>query len=336
MHSSNDVPKEIFGQAFGRTDGSPGDEAGAQAGAEASALDDAPELDDQQSRIARLMNPFWIGYERAVAVRDHIESLINTPYSDRITSCAVIAPSYNGKTSILRNVQRRYNKFPSGNSLRSASERAQVKIPVFFVQAPPVPDEDRLLDAVLRQLNILGSPREPAEHKISRLQSVFAGLGVRLLEVDEFGFFQAGSPDRQRKALNGLKYLGNDLRIPIVVASVEEGLNILSSNKEISNRYPALHLPAWGPEEESTLKLLASFEAKLGLKHPSDLGTEEMAKPIVAYSEGILGHMHDLLRLLASRAIKSGAERITIADMRPDALKAAGWILPSQRHQRAR
>jgi hypothetical protein len=213
-------------------------------------------------------------------------------------------------------------------------ERSELKIPVFFVQAPPVPDEDRLLDAILRILVLQGSPREPTEHKISRIQAVFAGLGVKLLAIDEFGFYQAGSIDRQRKALNGLKYLSNELKIPMVVASVEEGLNILSANSEIANRFPAEHLQRWKANDIATLSLLASFEKKLGLRKPSNLGTEGMAKLVIANTGGILGHMHDLLRLLAKQAIRTGAEQITEADLTPDRLKAIRWVIPSLRHQR--
>jgi hypothetical protein len=323
MSNVGDEPKELYGQAFGRRAESPPSPV---------LVAVEPEALDSESRVKRLYQPFWIGYERAVEVRARIEEVLETPYSDRITSCAVIAPSYNGKTSILRNVQRRHNVLPP--DYQKGLERSELKIPVFFVQAPPVPDEDRLLDAILRILVLQGSPREPTEHKISRIQAVFAGLGVKLLAIDEFGFYQAGSIDRQRKALNGLKYLSNELKIPMVVASVEEGLNILSANSEIANRFPAEHLQRWKANDIATLSLLASFEKKLGLRKPSNLGTEGMAKLVIANTGGILGHMHDLLRLLAKQAIRTGAEQITEADLTPDRLKAIRWVIPSLRHQR--
>lgn len=324
MGSGGDEPKELFGQAFGRRPDAAKDPSTQEP--------TEPEALDVETRLRRLKKPFWIGYERAVQIRARIEDLLDTPYSDRVTSCAVIAPSYNGKTSILRNVQRRHNVLPA--DYQHNPSRPEIKIPVFFMQAPPVPDEDRLLDAVLRLLCIQGSPREPIEHKISRIQAVFVGLGVKLLAIDEFGFYQAGSHDRQKRALNGLKYLGNYLQIPMVIAAVEEGLNVLSANEEIANRFPAEHLPRWKANDENTLSLLASFEAKLGLRKPSNLGTEGMAKLIIANSGGILGHMHDLVRELAKKALRSGAEQIVEADLKPDGLKQIRWVIPSLRHQR--
>lgn len=324
MSNEGAEPKELYGQVFGRCSDLP---------PHAPHVIAEPEALDAESRVKRLHQPFWIGYERAVEVRTRIEEVLEMPYSDRITSCAVIAPSYNGKTSILRNVQRRHNVLPP--DYQKGSTRPELRIPVFFVQAPPVPDEDRLLDAILRLLVLQGSPREPTEHKISRIQAVFFGLGVKLLAIDEFGFYQAGSVDRQRKALNGLKYLSNELKIPMVVASVEEGLNILSANSEIANRFPAEHLPRWKASDVSTLSLLASFEKKLGLRKPSNLGTERMAKLVIANTGGVLGHIHDLLRLLAKQAIHTKTEQITEADLAPDRLKAIRWVIPSLRHQRS-
>ena len=170
--------------------------------------------------------------------------------------------------------------------------------------------------------------------ELDRLCSTFVGLGVKLLAIDEFGFYQAGSHDRQKKALNGLKYLGNYLQIPMVIAAVEEGLNVLSANEEIANRFPAEHLPRWKANDQNTLSLLASFESKLGLRKPSNLGTEGMAKLIIANTGGILGHMHDLVRELAKKALRSGAEQIVEADLKPEGLKQIRWVIPSLRHQR--
>lgn len=333
MATNDEDTRQPFGQAFSRRATDAEGSSGA-AGEPKGAGETEDHADDPASRIKRLSKPFWIGYPDATTARARIEEILETPYSDRITSCAIIARSYNGKTSVLRNVQRRHNFLPAGYIHGNLGKLPSIRIPIFFVQAPPMPDEDRLLSAILRALNMLGSPREPVEYKIARIEAIFAGLGVRMLALDEFGFFQAGSADRQRKALNGLKYLSNTLRVPIVLASVEEGLNILTSNPEIANRFPAIHLRTWRAHADETLQLLSSFERKLGLKEASMLGTERLAELIVANSEGTLGHIHDLLRLLAKKAIREGTEKITEKDLLPAALQAEGWILPSLRHQR--
>ncbi len=321
--------ERLFGQAFSR----PKQEEDRDRPEDKVGLPDMAER-SPEARIAALKNPFWIGYSTALEARAKIEALMNQPYTDRINSYAVISKSYNGKTSLFRNIQRKHNILPVGFSDAGTARTPKIKIPVFFMQAPPEPNEERLLGALLRRLNMLGPPREPVEHKLSRVMAAFQALEVKMLEVDEFGFFQAGSGPRQRKALNGLKYLGNELRIPIVLSSVEEGLNIISSHSEIANRYSDLQLPKWKPGDEETKQLLASFEKKLGLRESSGLAEESLARLIIANAESTLGHIHDLLRLLAANAIKTGREKITAQDLTPDALKQLGWVLPSQRHRR--
>lgn len=317
------------------------------AGAQAAALPDVASLpperqtriaalpDSVRSRVLNLYRPVWIGHGEAVEIRDYVERLMQMPYSGRITSCAIVCPSYNGKTFLLRNIARRHNLKPrAADQERPISQRQPPSLPVFFMQSPPEPDESRLLDAMLRELRILGPQREGAESKIDRIQAVFRGLGVKLVELDEFGFFQAGSPDKQKKALNGLKYLSNILEVPIVLSTVEAGLNVLTSNEEIRNRYPAKFLRRWKADREDTGRMLVSLEKTLGLKEDSDLGSQRLAPQIVSNADEILGHIHDLLRLLAEQAIVSGRERITEADLKPDALKALGWMHPTMRHVR--
>jgi hypothetical protein len=205
MGNGGEEPKELFGQAFGRRP----DAANGPAPQEPA----EPEALDLETRLKLLKRPFWIGYDRAVQIRARIKDLLDTPYSDRVTSCAVIAPSYNGKTSILRNVQRRHNLLPP--DYQQSPSRPEIKIPVFFMQAPPVPDEDRLLDAVLRLLSIQGSPREPTEHKISRIQAVFVGLGVKLLAIDEFGFYQAGTGRAIEPSIRAHQGAASVVRLPV-------------------------------------------------------------------------------------------------------------------------
>lgn len=289
---------------------------------------------DVESRVLRLYKPVWIGYTEAIEIRNSIERLASIPYSGRITSCAIVAPSYNGKTSLFRSICRRMNPPAIEGESERLSDRPSPTLPVFFMQVPPSPDEDRILDAMLRTLHMLGPARESRESKIARIQAMFAGLKVKLVLLDEFGFFVDGTPDKQRKSLNALKYLSNLLEVPIAISTVEAGLNVLTSHEEIANRFPAKFLPKWTAKREATARMLRSLEGQLGLKEASDLASERMVKLIVSSGNEILGHIHDLLRLLAERAIRSGTERITEADLTPDALKSIGWIHPTLRHER--
>lgn len=208
----------------------------------------------------------------------------------------------------------------------------QIHRPVFLFQAPPEPDEGRLYNRMLTELMTPGSPREPAESKLRRLSIILASLKTRIILIDEFGFLQAGTPVKQRKLLNSLKFLGNELQIPMVVAGVPEALNLLQSDQQIANRFEPVFLPRWKMGDEY-VKLLATLEKTLRLKNPSGLVEEQKAHRILDASDGIIGYMSDLLQRLAAQAIRSGEERITVAALNDSNLRRIGWIHPGQRHR---
>ena len=261
------------------------------------------------------------------------------PVSDRMPGLGIVARSFNGKTSLLSYLQRRYNPKPVLTGQRGVAETPAPTCPVFVVQAPPEPDPDEFLNNVLAKLNMLGSKSESRASKTLRICVMFDALQVKLVGIDEFGFMNVGTPPQQRKALNGLKAFFNDIRRCCVVTTVEEGLNVLQSNQEIANRFEPMFLPPWKYEEHTPDKfsdlsrLLVSYEKFLGLKHPSNLHQPEMAKLIVTQGNAILGHMSELIRRLAKAAIISGKEQILVKDLSPASLKARiGWVHPTQRH----
>lgn len=287
-------------------------------------------VDDPQARIDALRRPLWIGYSLAVEIRAQMERLLQHPPMHRMPNIALIGPSNNGKTMILQNFVRRNNPQPQQKyDINTPPSR-----PVFMFQAPPEPDEGRMYRRMLHELfaDATGSEREPADAKLRRVGIILKNLQTRIILIDEFGFFQAGTPVKQRKLLNSLKFLGNELQIPMVIAAVPETLNLLQSDEQVANRFEPVFLPKWNRGQE-LVKLLTSVEMALGLKHPSGLAQDEMAHRILDETSGIIGYMMTLLQNLAERAIRSGAERITEADLSPASLKKIGWVHPTRRHQ---
>ncbi len=290
-----------------------------------------PPLTDAQ-RIENLKKAAWIGYEPAVKIRASIEDLLTWPGGPRMPGYAIIAESFNGKTSLLSSVARRVNPPPPQGDTGPQAPVPPTR-PFFLFQSPPEPDESRLYDEILRGLSMLGSPRESPASKVNRIKVIFRNLEVKLIGIDEFGFQQAGSPNKQRKSLNALKYIGNEIGRPIVLAAVPETLNLLQSDKQIANRYEPLHLPKWKSTSPELPKLLASFEKVLDLKKPSGLHNEAIAARIVAEGDGVLGHMDTLLRKLAKQAIETKTEKITASSLTAKNLASIGWVHPSKRHQ---
>lgn len=286
--------------------------------------------DDPEIRIQVLKQPLWIGYARAVAVRAQMEQLLLHPSSHRMPNIALIGNSNNGKTMILRNFVRRNSpQMQPGYEVGSPPQR-----PVFMFQAPPEPDEGRMYRRMLTELfaDAAGSEREPAEAKLRRVSLILKNLQTKIILIDEFGFFQAGTPVKQRKLLNALKFLGNELQIPMVIAAVPETLNLLQSDEQVANRFDPVFLPRWKRGDDFT-RLMVSIEKALALKSVSNLASDEISQRILDESDGVIGCMMTLLQMLAERAIRNRSECITLDDISPTKLRKLGWVHPTQRHQ---
>lgn len=286
--------------------------------------------DDPGLRIQRLKQPLWIGYAKALQIRSAMDDLLNHPPTHRMPNIAIIGNSHNGKTMILHNFLRRNTpQLQPGYDINCPPTR-----PVLMFQAPPVPDEARMYGQMLTALyaDAAGSDREPVDSKLRRLTVILRNLQTRIILMDEFGFLQAGTPTKQRNLLNALKFVGNELRIPIVVTGVPEALNLLQSEEQVANRFEPMFLPRWKMGEDYT-KLLVSIEKAMPLRHPSNLASPELAHRILVESDGIIGYMMDLMKKLGERAIRSKAERITLNDLSAANLKKIEWVHPSKRHQ---
>lgn len=285
---------------------------------------------DDEARILALTKPLWIGYPKALQIREQMLQLLNTPKMHRMPNIALIGRSNNGKTMLLENFLRRNSPQLSPDyDINLPPTR-----PVFLVQAPPVPDEGRMLQQMLATLfpGAAGSEREPAESKMRRLNVILTNLQTKIILIDEFGFFLAGTPVKQRSILNSLKFIGNELRIPMVIAAVPEALNLLQSDEQVANRFEPVFLPRWRIGDEFS-RLLQSIENELGLKNKSDLANDDIALRILDESDGIIGNMTTLLQKVAAQAIRNGTERIALADLTVANLRKIGWTHPSQRHQ---
>lgn len=156
-------------------------------------------------------------------------------------------------------------------------------------------------------------------------------LEVKTLLVDEIHHALAGSSVKQRYFLNAIKYLGNEARIPVVLAGTEAAVNAIHNDEQFANRFPPALLPRWtdrtSADREEWGRLVTSFERRLPLRRPSRL-YEVLSGTLLEWSEGKIGELTTLLSSVAVEAIRSGEERIS-----PETLKSVGWVRPSERRQ---
>lgn len=278
--------------------------------------------EDAGSRIRRIRTDRWIGYARAEAVLAALEDLLSFPKRLRMPNLLLVGPTNNGKTMIVE-------KFRRTHLANAASEPADgaALIPVLKVQMPSGPDEGRFFGAILEALGMPYNPRDRIATKQDTAVRLMRATNVRLLVIDELHNLLSGTAMQQRRLLNVLRWLGNELQIPLVGVGTTEALRAIRSDEQLVNRFEPFPLPVWTDDDEYR-RLLSTLEAVLPLRRPSNLTDPAMTARILSAAEGVLGEIIAIVVRAAVKAIETGAETIS-----PRMIERAGFIRPSERRR---
>lgn len=271
-----------------------------------------------QERIEKIRSPRWIGYPRAKTILAKLEDLLVYPQSHRMPNLLVVGDTNNGKTML---VQRFCGLHPASDNPGGDG----VHVPVLFVQAPPTPDEGRFYNAILELLFAQYKPNDRVDKKQFQVIKLLKYVGLRMLVIDEIHHIMAGNLNKQRTFLNVIKYLGNELQIPIVAVGTRDAFRALQTDPQLANRFEPALLARWEFNTDF-LRLLASFERMLPLREPSDLHDTVLATKLFSMSEGYIGELSRLLTIAGAYAVESGKERID-----EKTLNVIEWVSPSER-----
>jgi type II secretory pathway predicted ATPase ExeA len=204
-----------------------------------------------------------------------------------------------------------------------------VAVPVLKVQMPPAPDERRFFSAVLEALGAPDRNNDRLAVKQDMGMRMLRATGVRLLVLDEVHNILSGSRDQQRRFLNLLRWLGNELQIPLVAVGTSEALRAIQSDDQLANRFTPFALPPWRLDAEY-LRLLNTLEAMLPLRERSGLEEPVLAQKLMNAAEGILGEVVNLVTTAAVAAVAAGEERIRI-----EIIDSIGFMPPTERRRAA-
>ena len=278
--------------------------------------------ENNESRIRRIRTDRWITYGRAEAALAAMDDLLNFPKRTRMPNLLLVGSTNNGKTMIVEKFRRSHPPVDA----RATAEGA-ANVPVLKVQMPAGPAEPRFFAAIL---NELGFPHRYVDRLSKRQDAAVRMLretGVRTLVIDEVHNLLSGSRVQQRRLLNLLRWLGNELQIPLVAVGTAEALHAVQSDDQLANRFEPMGLPPWRHGEEYR-QLLSTLEAVLPLRRPSQLAEPILAEKILSAAEGILGEVVSIVTRAAVRAVMTGAEAITAK-----LIDETGFISPTQRRR---
>lgn len=268
-------------------------------------------------RIAFIDEPRWVGYHRANYGIELMQGLLNKTRQPRMPNLLVIGDANNGKTTLLNQFDKKFGGSYVGgdNSLH---------VPVISVQSPPTPSEKDLYITLLEPFCIPYSTKSSVVDLRYQTIHSFRECHVKVLIIDEIHSLLAGTPRQQRVMMNCIKFLCNELQLPIILAGTRDAVRILHTDPQHSSRFDVFELPLWNNDKEFR-RLVNSFEKILPLHKPSNLMDGEKINLIYSISGGLVGNVKRLINDCAVSAIKSGEEQITV-----DMIKERSWLKPKR------
>lgn len=255
---------------------------------------------DNAARVQAIRSGTWIPYPRANAALAQLRYVLEQPPSNRMMGLTLAGPTNNGKTTIVREFIASHRAHPSD----PAAERPEF----LYVETPPVPHISMLYTQILRGVGDLKAEKGTMSQKLARVLHILPQLRPRMLFLDEIHNVLAGSAKQSEAFLNTLKYLSNQLHLPVVLIGTEAALNVVRTDPQVLSRYPAFTLSPWALDAQFA-RLVAIVLSTLPLRRPSKLSQACLGR-LHARTQGALGGVVQILQRAAVWAIETGAEEV--------------------------
>lgn len=162
-----------------------------------------------ETRIDWLRRDRWLSLPQAEAALDRLEDLLTYPQRGRMPCLLLFGSTGMGKSEIL-------NRFAELHVTTYDKRAGMTTMPVVVVQMPLQPTEEEFYTELMLAMNYADFGRMPLRLLRSLARRTLAEFGTKVLVLDEIDKMLAGSPRQQRIFLNTIRFLTNDLKIPIV------------------------------------------------------------------------------------------------------------------------
>jgi hypothetical protein len=110
-----------------------------------------------------------------------------------------------------------------------------------------------------------------------------------------------------------LRFLGNELRVPLVCVGTAQARNALRTDAQLVRRFEAFALPPWREGEDFT-GLITTLARSLPLRRESQIDEKALLR-MIKVTGGITSGIFSIMSQLAITAIESGEERILSRDV---------------------
>ncbi|AMD56963.1 transposase [Agrobacterium tumefaciens] len=265
-----------------------------------------------EERIAWIRADRWLEKADARAALARLEDLLTYPPRDRMPCLLLYGDTGMGKTKIIRKFLRDHQPvFDRGTGVTS--------MPVVAMQMPAEPVERDVYGELLNALSAPGPSGDATYRLKTTCRTLMRRIGVRMLIIDEIHAMLTGTYRQQRVFLNVIRFLANDLKVPLICAGNDLARQALLTDPQLAERFEAFHLKRWSNTPQLA-QLLASLGSILPLREPSQLGTAALRRKVLDITDGVTVRIFRLIETVAVEAVRNGKEAITLESFDGDNL----------------
>lgn len=240
-----------------------------------------------------------IRYPALAAVEAQADWLFKEVRRKRARGLVVSARAGNGKSSLAEAISRRFKPTEDhGNPC------------ALMISMSGARDARTVYGRIMEEL---GSPAR-ISHRLSDREMLVTRLlkivKCRLLILDEVQDLLLGSERDQQRALEAIKFLMNELRLPVLAFGTEKAVQGFSSDAHLKARFAEVDLPLW-KADDTLANFLATYERFLPLKKFSNLASPDKVAVLAKVGGGVLDTIIQRIQNAALMAIADGSEQIT-------------------------
>lgn len=260
------------------------------------------ELPDAQ-RASLMLADRFIVHDRLQPILDHVEFLRFSPLQSRAAGLVVYGRPGSGKTMLAKAVLRRYPQ-------AAASPTAAATRPVLMISMTGAREAKILYNRLLAALDCPLSAHASGADRERLVLKLCRAVQLQLLVVDEIQDILTSTPRQQRIALDTLKFLMNELSLPLLVLGTLEAKSAMEVDEHLNARFRYRELPEW--KADALLgKFLDALETRLPLKLRSGLSSPTLMRTLIELSKGMLDAIVKTTCHAAAHAVERKIERIT-------------------------
>lgn len=278
--------------------------------------------DPEVTIFQRIFAPCYIDYPQGRTVLKRFRQTYLQPKSYRPQCCLLIGEPAAGKTTLARQFLRSVN--PEINGTEEAK-----RMPAVYVQSPPKADAAALYSNILKNVGAPFQPHWQIARKQDQVLQILTRLGTRLLIVDELHAMLAGHLSDRSVYMNVLKFLSNELQIPLIGIGTKDVNRAIQTDQQFGNRFEPIVLSPFKADKDYVRFMIqvckhAEFE---GFEVLQD---KDLVRRIHTMTGGSVGETWRFLSRLIHYAETEGSGRFTA-----DILDKVNWVMPTLRRRGA-